>query len=272
MLNTSSIWCLPLQHPSPCYISERRRQSQGTARLNYWVTDASLWLSLKQCKRKKVKILSPLFLITNTWLGALMLYKSLDSSWSGDTVLEAWVYCVVLSAGWELKPPFYFLQTLSPYFCVFGFSGQRRPRFWPVAQPSCLQHSSSNQKCKEVKSSRNSVLEFLSFSLHGAGFPGAKCQGLSPNWRISSWQSILLPEIKFNNWAGWNQLIRKHSCETWVLSSPLLSAAWLVLGKLVLLPCPPFIWKWKGSETKQDPVGFLGMITLLCSPSPISCS
>ena len=53
MLNTSCIWCLPLEHPSPSsYVSERR-QSHWTARLNYWVTDASFLLSLKQSKRKK---------------------------------------------------------------------------------------------------------------------------------------------------------------------------------------------------------------------------
>ena len=48
-LSTSPIWCLPLQ----CYISERSSQSHRTAILNYWVTDTSLWLSLKQCKRNK---------------------------------------------------------------------------------------------------------------------------------------------------------------------------------------------------------------------------
>ena len=34
------------------------------------------------------------------------------------TVLEAWAYCVSLSAGWELKAAFYFLQTLSLYFLI----------------------------------------------------------------------------------------------------------------------------------------------------------
>ena len=58
MLNTSPICYLPLKHPSPCsYIAERRSQGPQTAGLNYWVTDASLFvietLSLKQCKRKK---------------------------------------------------------------------------------------------------------------------------------------------------------------------------------------------------------------------------
>ena len=47
----------------------------------------------------------------------------------GGAVLSALTYCVPLSAGWELKPPFYFLQTLFPYF-LFGFGGQRKPRFW----------------------------------------------------------------------------------------------------------------------------------------------
>ena len=44
MLNTPP---LCLQHPSPCsHTSESRPQSHWTARHNYWVTDASLWLSL----------------------------------------------------------------------------------------------------------------------------------------------------------------------------------------------------------------------------------
>ena len=220
--------------------------------------------------RGKIKILSPLVLITDTWLGALMLYKLLDSSWGRGTVLEAWVYCVPLC--WlRVKATFLFPpNSVSVFFCIC-FS-EDKAKTLASGTPSCLQHSSSNQKCKEVKSSRNLVLEIFCFSLHEAGFPGAKCQGLSPNWRISSWQGVLLPEIKFNNWTGCNQFIRKHSCETWVLSSALLSAAWLMLGKLLLLPCPPFIWKWKGFETKQDPVGLLVMGTLLCSPPPISWS
>lgn len=54
MLNTSRIWCLPSQHPSPCiYGSERKLQSHRTGGLNYWVTKASPWLSSKPCKRKK---------------------------------------------------------------------------------------------------------------------------------------------------------------------------------------------------------------------------
>ena len=53
MLNTSCVWYLSLQHPSPCnYISERRLKSHQMARINHWVTDSSLRLSLKQCKRK----------------------------------------------------------------------------------------------------------------------------------------------------------------------------------------------------------------------------
>ena len=82
-------------------------------------------------QKEEIKILSLLFLIANSWLQALALIQPLDSSWICGTVLEAWAYCVPLSAGWELKPPFYFLQTLSPYF-LFSFSGQRRPRFWPA--------------------------------------------------------------------------------------------------------------------------------------------
>ena len=31
---------------------------------------------------EEIKILSPLFLITDSWLGALAVYKAVDSSWS----------------------------------------------------------------------------------------------------------------------------------------------------------------------------------------------
>ena len=101
---------------SPCsssfYITEWRLQSPGTARINYWVTDASLWLFLS-------KILTSLFLTTNSWLWALILYnKPLDASWSRGTVLEAWIYCVPLSTGWEVKLPLYYLHTLFPYFFI----------------------------------------------------------------------------------------------------------------------------------------------------------
>ena len=119
----------PYNNASPCsYISESRSQGHRTARLNNWVTDSSLWVSLKRCKRKKSR---SYYLITNSWFRALALYKLLDSPWRGGAVLEAWAYSVPLSTGWEQKPPFYFPQTLSP--CIsFGFSGQRRPRFWPA--------------------------------------------------------------------------------------------------------------------------------------------
>ena len=51
------------------------------------------------------------------------------------TVLEAWTYCVPLSTSWELQSPFYFLQTLSPYF-LLGFGGRRKPKFWPASHPA----------------------------------------------------------------------------------------------------------------------------------------
>ena len=53
VLDTPPPWCLPL-HLSPySHRSERMPQSHLTARLNYWITDESLWLSLRQWKWKK---------------------------------------------------------------------------------------------------------------------------------------------------------------------------------------------------------------------------
>ena len=163
LVNTSPTWYLPLQHPSPCsYISERRPQRHLTARLNYWVTDASLWLSLKQWKRKKSRTYHLCSSSPDFWLQALTLYKPLDSSWRRDTVLEAWGYCFSLSAGWKLKLPlipglgrspgeekgyplqysglwtwlsdfhFVFPPNSISIFFSFSLSGQGRPRFWPA--------------------------------------------------------------------------------------------------------------------------------------------
>ena len=111
VLNTPPIWCLPLQHPSPCsYISEK---SQRATELQDSITGLLTWFMsvFDTMQEEEIKIISPLFLITDCCL--LALYKSLDSTWSWGTVVEAWVYCVLLSTDWELKPPLYFLQTMS---------------------------------------------------------------------------------------------------------------------------------------------------------------
>ena len=68
-------------------------------------------------EKEEYKILTPLFLITYSWLGALILYKPLGSSWSREgTVLEAWADYVPPSTSWELKPPLCFLQILLHVF------------------------------------------------------------------------------------------------------------------------------------------------------------
>ena len=109
----------------------QKESLRATCQTQLRVTVTSLWLFLKGEKRKKIKILTPL-LITSSWLWVLILSKPLDSSWSQSTVLEVWAYCLPIYASWELKPPFYYLQTLSPYF-LFGFGRQRNPRFWPAS-------------------------------------------------------------------------------------------------------------------------------------------
>ena len=103
---------------------ESRPQSHWTARLNYWVTDTSSWLSetmqRKESRSYHVCSSSP----TSAWEPFLVQGPRLLME--GGTVLEAWA-CVPLSFSWELKPPFYFLQTLSMYFlnsALVGKEGQ----------------------------------------------------------------------------------------------------------------------------------------------------
>ena len=92
-------------------------QDCQTELLGYWHQPVTGFETMQE---EEYKILTPSLLITDPWLQALILYKPIDSLWSrGRTVLEAWAYCISLSACRELKPPFYFLQTLSPHFFIW---------------------------------------------------------------------------------------------------------------------------------------------------------
>ena len=92
-------------------------QDGQTQLLGYWCQPMTVFETVQE---EEYKILTPSLLITDPWLQALIFCKPTDSSWSrGGTALEAWAYCVSLSACWELKPPFYFLQTLSPHFFIW---------------------------------------------------------------------------------------------------------------------------------------------------------
>ena len=88
-------WCLLLQHPSPCSCtSERRPPNCQTQLLGYWCQFMTVFETMQE---EEIKILSPLFLITDCETSS---YKLL----MGGTVLEAWAYCVPRFTSWELKP------------------------------------------------------------------------------------------------------------------------------------------------------------------------
>ena len=52
-------------------------------------------------QEEEIKILSPLFLITDSWLQAVALHKPLDSSWSGGHSSSGTSLLFPLSASWE---------------------------------------------------------------------------------------------------------------------------------------------------------------------------
>ena len=107
-----------------------------TQSLAYWHQSMTVSETMQE---EAIMTLSPLFLITDSWLQALALNQPLDS-WRGCTVLEAWAYCLPLSTGWELKPPFCFPQTR--FIFLFDFGGPKRPRFWPATYLiQCLRHT-----------------------------------------------------------------------------------------------------------------------------------
>ena len=90
MLNTSSVWCLPLQHLPLVltYQKEGRRDMELPGSVP-GITDLSLWLPLVKCMRKKSRSYA-LCSSSDSWLWALAVYKLLYSSWAGDGAHSPW--------------------------------------------------------------------------------------------------------------------------------------------------------------------------------------
>ena len=74
MLNTSCIWCLPFQHHYPCSdISERPEPLNCQAQLlGFWLQPMTVFETKQE---GEIKTLTPLFLITDSRLWALILYS-----------------------------------------------------------------------------------------------------------------------------------------------------------------------------------------------------
>ena len=134
MLNISPTWCLPLQHSSPCtYISERRPQSHPNCQgqlLGYWLKPMTIFEKMHE---EEIKIVYPLFLITDSWLWAPVLCKvpqtlrGAGDAEGGSTQFfrhEPTVFPSLLA--WEYKPPSDFLQTLSLYFLLASLSQESK--------------------------------------------------------------------------------------------------------------------------------------------------
>ena len=108
-------------------------QSIGSQRVGHnWATEVN-WTEcqfmtiFEIVQKEDIKILSPLFLITDPDCKSLPYIKSSwGQEWWG---YSSWVSSLLYSPlHWELHPPFYFLQILSPYFFVFGFQWSERTK------------------------------------------------------------------------------------------------------------------------------------------------
>lgn len=88
MLNTSCIWCLPLGHLSLAVTY----QKEGSA------TDLpdSITGLLTPAYDCFWQVITPLFLITDSWPRGLILYKPLDSSWRGPSSWGMSLLCAPL--------------------------------------------------------------------------------------------------------------------------------------------------------------------------------
>ena len=115
LITSCTFTVLPLQTTLRRFcISERRPQynKPETNGPNY----QAMWLFWNKASKKNARpsLLSALsFTLRPQDSGHI---KSLGSPRKRGTVLEPLACCVLASPSWSLKPSFYFLQTLSPYF------------------------------------------------------------------------------------------------------------------------------------------------------------
>ena len=107
-------------------VSESWTQLSNWSQLNWKPLYDYLWNNAKGRHR------DPLTFVPHywPWLQILALYKPLESSWGKERCgHSSWVLSPLCSPlRWELHPLFYFLQTLSPYFFVFGFQWSERTK------------------------------------------------------------------------------------------------------------------------------------------------
>ena len=122
-LNTFPIWCLSLQHPSPCsYVSERRKEGCRATKLSDSVS--GLLMPVYDClwSNARGRNQVPTIFVFHHWpLAAspcLIYSPRLLMEW-GHSSWSMSLLCFNLC--WLSKPPFYFLQTLSLYVFLFCF-------------------------------------------------------------------------------------------------------------------------------------------------------
>ena len=109
-----------LPTPSPgTYISERRLQSHANCLsqfLGYWLKSMTIFENMQE---EEIEILSPLFLIIDSWLWALALYGPLDSSWVGWGVHSPWGMTLLCSHLCWLENKSYLRISFQLCLCIF---------------------------------------------------------------------------------------------------------------------------------------------------------
>ena len=86
-------------------------------------------------QEEEIKILTPFFLI-DSWLWALILYKSIDSSWGIEGRHSYWGMNLLYSPLCRLRIKATFLFPPYSVSIIFiDFSEQRKSRFWPATTP-----------------------------------------------------------------------------------------------------------------------------------------
>ena len=162
-------------------------------------------------QEEELKILSPLFFITDSWVRAVALYKPLDSSWSRNGAgggHSSGAYCLPLSTGWLSEnrshlsiPP----KSVSVFFIQLQWAEKAKILASNNTRQSILICLSENRRVIEFSEALLGLPKWLSGKESACQCRRRRRQEFDPWVGKSPWRRKWLPTLAFLPWLSHGQ-------------------------------------------------------------------